>query len=314
MTKQPRTDSQTWSIPGAGGEAILGDTHLPPDGQAPIGHLVIAHGFRGYKDYGILPVLAAEAARNEGLIAHRFNFSHSGMTNHIDTFERPDLFEKDTWGRQIFDLAAVAKAIRAGALPGSGGAAKLPQIWFGHSRGGVTALLTAARAFAPGQYKQSVVGREPSARDDIPQPAGVIPAAAPAFACMLGPDDIALMKKQGYLVRESSRTGQKLRVGLPWLEEYEADPHAFDPLRAASLIGCPVAVIHGDADETVPADCAHMIAQQAKRADTVIIEGASHVFNTSNPANPDRPLPPQGQAMVDAVCDFALRWCGETQS
>ena len=67
-----------WTICGAEGETIFGNTHLPPPGIAPVGHLIIAHGFRGYKDYGILPVIAHHASR-AGLLAHRFNFSHSGI-------------------------------------------------------------------------------------------------------------------------------------------------------------------------------------------------------------------------------------------
>jgi len=87
-----RHDIVDWSIPGSGGEAILGNTHLPS--SEPIGVGVIAHGFKGYKDYGMFPRIASTCA-SAGLIAHRFNFSHSGMTPRTQTFERPDLFEKD---------------------------------------------------------------------------------------------------------------------------------------------------------------------------------------------------------------------------
>ena len=54
--------------------------------------MLIAHGFKGYKDYGMFPRLARVAAET-GFVAHRFNFSHSGMTDRIATFEHPDLFD-----------------------------------------------------------------------------------------------------------------------------------------------------------------------------------------------------------------------------
>ena len=120
-----------WSIPGADGEAIIGNAHLP-DGD-PAGVVLLAHGFKGYKDYGMFPRIAQTLAE-AGFLAHRFNFSHSGMTDAIKTFERPELFEKDTWNKQVFDWRQVDSAIRSGTLAGQG----LPCVIFGHSRGGAT--------------------------------------------------------------------------------------------------------------------------------------------------------------------------------
>ena len=85
--------AQQWTIRGAARQPIIGDAHLP-QGE-PRGAVLIAHGFKGYKDYGMFPRIAAELS-GRGLIAHRFNFSHSGMTARTETFERPDLFERDT--------------------------------------------------------------------------------------------------------------------------------------------------------------------------------------------------------------------------
>src|SRR5690606_22895078 len=112
----------TWTISGAQGEPILGATHHPAAGTPARGVLLIAHGFKGYKDYGLLPQLA-QAAADAGLIAHRFNFSHSGMTDRSERFDRPELFEHDTWGKQVHDLHAVAVGARNGAIAGDG----LPQ-------------------------------------------------------------------------------------------------------------------------------------------------------------------------------------------
>ena len=84
--------SKTWTIPGADGQAILGDAHLP--GGEPVGVVLVAHGFKGYKDYGMFPRIA-ETRCDAGFIAPRFNFSHSGIHNATDTFERPDRFECD---------------------------------------------------------------------------------------------------------------------------------------------------------------------------------------------------------------------------
>jgi len=296
----------SWSIPGSDGEPILGDTHLPPEaleGITPRGVLLICHGFKGYKDYGILPGIAHYAALR-GFIAHRFNFSHGGMTNNVETFERPDLFEKDTWGKQIADLRAVAVAADNGELPTHACAsARLPQVWCGHSRGGVTALLTAARAFAPTKYPR--LGA-------TPKPAGVIACASPHRAFWLGEDDKQTFYRQGYLDSPSSRTKQGLRIGLPWLKEIEHHPEAFDPVVAASRITCPLLIIHGTEDMTVGRDSADTLAAAAPHARLEIIEGATHVFNTSNPMKLEREPSPQAKAMIELVCEFCERTTDRT--
>ncbi len=106
-----------WTIPGSNAEPIIGNCHRS-EGEAA-GVILLAHGFKGYKDYGMFPRLA-EAMAAAGLIAHRYNFSHSGMTNRIETFERPDLFERDTWNRQVEDETRVIEAVAAGTLAGGG--------------------------------------------------------------------------------------------------------------------------------------------------------------------------------------------------
>ncbi len=280
---------ESWSIEGSNGQPILGETHLPPND--PVGALLIAHGFKGYKDYGFVPYLATQAAAH-GLVAHRFNFSHSGMTNRIETFERPDLFEQDTWERQIEDLRTVSEAAADG-LPGP---PNLPQAWFGHSRGGVTTILTAGRA---------------EKENTRPQPAGIIVAASPDAACNLSDDEKTRLRRRGALESPSSRTGQVLRVGGAWLDEIEADPDAFDPVRQIQAITCPILILHGQEDPTVPASAANMLANAAGDNATLhIIPGAQHTFNCPNPHPADKQPPGPTQVFVQLVCEFAARTCG----
>jgi alpha-beta hydrolase superfamily lysophospholipase len=271
-----------WTTKGAVGETIYGTTHEPD--REPIAHLVIGHGLKGYKDYGLLPRLA-EAAAERGLTAHRFNFSHSGMTTNIDTFERPDLFEKDTWQKQIVDLNNVIAEIRDGGLPG--GPTK-PIVVFGHSRGGVTALLTCTRIDPP--------------------VAAVITASAPHQACNLSEDDREKLKRDGKLAMPSSRTGQTLYVGLPWLIEQEAHPEAHDPMLAAKRLPCPLLIVHGEADETVETVSASALHDATEhRARLVILPGASHTFDCPNPPPPADELPEATRSLIDTTIRFAAQ-------
>ena len=279
-------ESQPFTLPGADGQTILGDSHMP-DGEVR-GVFIVCHGFTGYKDYGFIPWLAEQAAMH-GFIAHRFNFSHSGMTNRVATFERPDLFERDTWSKQIFDLQAVATAVRTGRL--AGGA--LPMVWFGHSRGGVTVLLAAARAFA--------------SRRDI-APAGVVVAAAPVQPHSLDEAGKRILRKNGFMDSPSSRTKQMLRVGRGWLDEMESEPQAFDPLEAMARVECPSLIVHGEMDATVPVEAAQLYAQVGgARATVRVLENANHVFNGRNPLPRDKPAPRQLLGLGEAVMAFAAR-------
>lgn len=274
-----------WSIPGYDNHPILGNTHLPDGGRdSAIGVLLITHGFKGYKDYGFFTHLA-EAAAQAGLIAHRFNFSHSGMTNQIDTFEHPELFEQDTWHKQSADLKSVINAVANGTLTGQG----KPLTLFGHSRGGVTTLLTAA---------------EP---DISPLLAGVITAASPSACSRLDPDTIDMLKRVGRIASPSSRTKQTLYVGRIWQDEIDEAPSWHDPCRAIASIQCPVMLIHGSDDTTVPLSEAEELYNARPDAEYLVIPGAGHTFNAPNPLPLDQVPPPETQQMIDTACEFAVK-------
>jgi len=288
---------QDWTLPGFDNQPIFGTTHLTPDGKDTKGMVLLCHGFKGYKDYGFTPHLA-QALAGHGFVTHRFNFSHSGITQDYTTFARPDLFERDTWGKQIHDLQAVAAAAAAGQLPGKT-TEPLPTIWFGHSRGGVTVLLTAARVFQDqGQRGET----------SVPQPVGVVAAASPQNSCLLDDDQLHQLRHRGYIESLSSRTGQVLRINKTWLQEIEQDPQSFDPVHAIGLIPCPVLLVHGDADQTVPIDTSRNLANAGPSATLQEIPGAGHTFNARNPLPLDKEHPPRTQQMIDLVCDFAT--CG----
>ena len=278
-----------WSIPGASGLPIRGDTHAPEGGQSgeqsggqsggpPAGTLLIGHGFKGYKDYGFLPRLA-DAAAEAGWAAARFNFSHAGMTQRDGPFTRPGLFALDTWNKQVLDWHALLAAVRGGRLPGA--PPEGPVALFGHSRGGLSALLAAARLASAGEEL----------------PGAVVTAAAPADACRLSGEDAATLRGGHAIDSPSGRTGQVLRVMPGWLLEQDADPPRHDPVRAARALGeagVPLLVLHGTADETVdPGDASRLAA--AAGTVPVMIEGGNHVFHAPNP------MPPPPEAEVPAA-------------
>ncbi|RNC80923.1 MAG: alpha/beta fold hydrolase [Phycisphaera sp.] len=274
-------DVMNWSLPGADGQTILGNTHLPEG--TPRAAAIIAHGFLGYKDYGFFPTIADTLARI-GIAAHRFNLSHSGMTNEIDTFARPDLFAKNTWNKQVEDIERLIHALDRHELVGPG----IPVLLVGHSRGGVASLLCAGRRAAAAMKPLEAI----------------VTIAAPDSTSRESAEQRELLEKQGYLVVTSGRTGQTLQIDRAFWDEQHAEPGAHELLTLAEHIPSPTLVIHGDSDPTVPPGCAQSIAGAIPNAKLAIIEGGDHVLNTPNPFPVGAEPSAQLKKALDYMTDF----------
>ncbi len=276
----------TWTIPGWRDLPIYGNTHIPDVDHAR-GVILLVHGFMGYKDYGLFPFVAEQFA-NAGIIAHRFNLTTSGITNNFQTFERPDLFELGTWNNNVTDIDAVIDAVQSGAIEGGG----RPMLLMGHSRGGVGVLLTAGRRFM--QQRQ-------------PRPVGVISASAPSRPWRFAESQKKEILERGYLAVKSGRTGQDLRISRAFLDEQEADPPGHDLARHVAALNCPLLIVHGTTDPTVPPRDAREIADMAGEGvkhTLKLVEGGDHVFNTPNPFPMNGEPSPQLQAYNEAMQQF----------
>lgn len=274
-------DSHTidWTMTNEHGLDLIGNTDVP-DTEAKA-CLVLVHGFKGYKDYGFIPVLAKELAES-GILVHRFNLSCSGMTNEIETFARTDLFALDTWTKQVEDVRCVLRGIENGVLIGK----DLPMFLCGHSRGGATVLMVAGRE-----------GR--------PHLSGVITINAVDACGRLSDDQHQEMINNGFLITESARTNQSLRINSTWLQEQLDDPANHDVLGLCKDIKCPALVFHGTADDAVDYSCGERIG------DTIgcgvkAIEGGNHVLNMANPAPADGQMSPQLQEVATNITSFVI--------
>src|SRR5262249_30750274 len=102
--------------------------------------IVLLHGFKGFKDWGMFPVFAERLAR-AGVTVVSFKTTGSGVDGTV-TFVLPDRFSHDAFCASLNDLGVAIDALAAGRLdvapPTSIGL-------LGHSRGGGIAILHAAR-------------------------------------------------------------------------------------------------------------------------------------------------------------------------
>ena len=260
---------KNWKLSGSRGEDIHGTTHETTGVQR--GTVLLGHGFKGYKDYGMFPWLAEQFAQL-GFIAHRFNFSHSGMLDGDGSFVRPDLFKEATWNTQVDDLVVLCDTFRE----------KNSHLYvLGHSRGGVACLLAAGRGAI-----------------DVD---GVMSLSAPSTCNPLAEETQRLLLDQGYVESPSSRTDQMLHIGASFLQEQLDNPESHDLLDIISGYDAPVLLVHGEDDETVSVMSAEEIAAVAMQPTLVRVSDANHVFNTPNPFPIDGTPSTQLQAVWDAI-------------
>lgn len=273
---------QEWTLSGPGSRPIAGTTH-PASGGVSRGHMVLAHGFKGYKDYGFFPWLAEHVAQC-GVDVHRFNFSCSGMDHGDGPFDE-DAFTDDTWNRQVDDVVHVLTMLADGTLDGGGDV-----LLVGHSRGGVSSLLAAGRH---------------AGSEAMSNLCGVVTLAAPSTCLSMDQSQQNRLLADGVLSSPSSRTGQDLKVGRAFLQDQLDDPSGHDLLRQVQAVTVPITVIHGTDDDAVDVSAADEISLAAGGCPVHRILGSNHVFNTPNPSaidhDPSDALRQVGVHLIEAA-------------
>ncbi|OYV72021.1 MAG: hypothetical protein B7Z72_05690 [Gemmatimonadetes bacterium 21-71-4] len=218
--------------------------------------VVICHGFKGFKDWGFFPHAADRLAR-AGFTAVSFNFSGSGVGADGETFS-----ELERWGRQtitgdLADLATVVDHVAAGGAPRIG--------LLGDSRGGGTAVLHAAR--------------------DRRVKALVTWAAVSGYRWW-SDEDAERWRRDGRMDVVNLRTSEVLPLLSNLLDDLEAGGGgALNIVAAASQLRVPWLIVHGAADESVPADHARRLERAVgpARSRLLLVEGTGHTFGVRHP-------------------------------
>ena len=246
------------TIPGALGPILVDVRATTRQGAMPA--VVIHHGFKGFKDYALLPVFADRLAR-AGFTAITASVSGSGV-DESGNFTHLDRFAVNTYTRELDDLGAVFNALDRGAL----GAATPTTIGIvGHSRGGGMVLCLAR---------------------ETPRIGAVVTWAAIGTARRHTEHELAAWRKAGTIEILNQRTRQYLPLDYEVVEDYLKHEHGrFNIPLAAATIARPWLLVHGTADETVPVSEARALAESAAdpRSEALFIEGAGHTFGTVHP-------------------------------
>lgn len=266
------------SLPGRLGPVLV-DVRASPHTE-PRPAVLILHGFKGFKDWGMFPPFADRLAR-AGFTAVSFNVSGSGVDDAGEGVW-PERFGRNTFSAELEDLTAVLGALDAGQL----GVPRPSTVGLvGHSRGGGVSILAAGRT---------------------PRIAALVTWSAVSTLDRWGSHLKEQWRREGVLTIENSRTGQKLPMYTDVLDEVEARAGTdLSITDAARALEAPWLVIHGEADETVPArEATALIEASGGRAELLIIPHTGHTFGAAHPFTGRNPALDQ---VFDASADFLIR-------
>lgn len=249
-------------VPTEPGRELSAFVHLP-ERPGPRPAVVLAHGFKGFMDWGFFPPLA-DLLCERGLVVVRFNFSGSGMRPGDELVTDLEAFRRITAGRERDELLAVLDACGDSLGEGWINPEKLAVV--GHSRGGAASILAAAADAERTRLRAMVTW------------------AAVATYERWDSDTRLQWRREGEIVITNGRTGQELPLGTDLLDELDQRSEEVDLLRAASRRTTPWLIVHGRADETVPFDEAvRLHAAAAKPKELRIVADADHTFGARHP-------------------------------
>jgi pimeloyl-ACP methyl ester carboxylesterase len=239
--------------------------------------VIVVHGFKGFKDWGMFPPLTDRLAQ-AGFTAVSFNLSGSGVDD-AGEFSLPDCFGHNTFTAELEDLGRVIDALTGGELgivePSTVGV-------IGHSRGGGIAVLQAAR--------------DSRIRD-------LVTWASIARVNRWPDEQQVAWRAEGQIGIQNARTGQVLPLYTDVLDDITHNADALDIEAAAGRLTIPWLIIHGTADESVGFAEAEALRSVSRRPDTRLlpVEGGGHTFGA---AHPWRSTTPQLQEVFDATLSW----------
>lgn len=248
----------THTVPGALGD-ILVDVRAGGRSSARPA-VVVLHGFKGFKDWGMFPPFSERLAR-AGVAAVTPNLSGSGVDAE-GRFSLTERFAHNTFSAELDDLGRVVAALVAGEL----GVAPPSGIGLlGHSRGGGIAVLHAAR--------------DPRIRT-------LVTWAAISSVERWSPTEQQAWRKAGFKEIVNARTGERLPLSTDILDDVGRNAAGtLDILGAAGRVTVPWLIVHGSADESVSPLEGEALRGASVPASTSLltIDGGGHTFGAVHP-------------------------------
>ncbi len=226
--------------------------------------VVIVNGHNGFYNYGMFPHIQSILLKN-GISCFSFNFSHGGVISGQDTFEELDKYEKNCMRLEVKDTITVLQNVTnfsSNAHPSI--------LILAHSLGGVPAVFSTTQA----------------TRENI-SISGLILLSCVQQLNFWPSEMMNKWEKDKVYYQLNNRTKQLLPHGEEFLSEILSSEESWNVKKEIRKIKCPVLIIHGGQDESVPVEHAHALFEALQKNNTAayikIIQSATHTYNTRHP-------------------------------
>lgn len=247
----------------AGEDAVLRCSHFPAQGKAR-SLIVIAHGYKGFKDWGMFPYVAGALSNEHEVIS--FNFSHAGVGEDLQHFTELEKFARNTYQREIRDMEILLSYLSQHHRFGS-----LPVFLLGHSRGGGVCLLYALDH--PGEI------------------AGVLSWNGITNLDLFTGEQKREMREKGRTHVLNGRTGQQMPLDAVIIEDLEQQAERYNLMERMKQARFPAVLIQGSEDGEHLRRGSETLNRLRPDIEWIRIPGGNHTFGTVHPfAGPTPPL------------------------
>jgi uncharacterized protein len=229
--------------------------------RPPRAVVIVCHGFKGFKRWGFFPYVGERLA-HAGLASIVFDFSMNGIGDHPEEFTRLDLFARNTYTREIEDLARVIAWVREHAPLEL---RALPLGLLGHSRASVPVVVTAAE------------------RDDV---RSVVTWNGVGQALRYTSRQLERWEEDGEMEFTNARTGQRMSIDFSFVVDVREHAARYDLPAQARRMRTPHLIVHGTKDMAVAFEEAEVLRAGRKVDDgceVLAIEGGTHTFGAVHP-------------------------------
>lgn len=225
--------------------------------QPARGTVIICHGYKGFKDWGMFPYAAHALAEEVDVIS--INFSHNGVGANLLEFTELEKFARDTYSKDLEDLHAVVNDIRNREDPVS----QKPIILLGHSRGAGVCLIYGL------DHSELITG--------------VISWNGIANVDLFTEENKAEMRATGRTYTLNGRTKQNMPLDLEILEDMERNRERFDILGRISGATFPISLIQGTEDGERGIRGSMRLVEVNPAIAWIRIPEGNHTFGTVHP-------------------------------
>ena len=245
-------EQQEFTFTGAAAATLFGQSWRPEQPKAVV---LVVHGFGEHSGrYGYLVPPLTAAGYAVYALDHRGHGRSPDKRGHIDSF--------DDYLADVRALAAFAQA----ASPG------LPVVVFGHSLGGLIALLYALRypSGLAGVIASAPLLTKPNVSPMLLTVAQLLSRVAPSFALDTGLDATTISRDPAEVARYTSdpqvhskstaRAGSEIMKSIDWAQAH------------AGELTVPLLLYHGDADNLVPIEGSRRFFAAVQEQDKQFVE------------------------------------------